>query len=270
MKKFFVFLIFLTVLNSCSNSSDDVSAANQGSEVPPPRSYTTYVSQNSVTLNGVIDNSNNYYQGPGTYKVGFIFRTGNANNTTNEQVILVNENVEYEPFKAYFNTVINGLEPNTKYFYTCFTENGNYREDDWEEFTTSQVPCTFAQNNYISINGTWQSVSPEINDSPICCVDGNFGIRFGTWPNIYEVNFNELNDGYPRTGQYFGVDYEFDITDYNKEVVKSSNQVLIGDNSTPDTSLFVNNDGTTLTIIFCNSTLRNGTVLNGKVSVAIP
>jgi len=271
MKKIFASLLLLTVLNSCSDSSDSSSnATGEGSEVPTPRSYTTYTSQNSVTLNGYINNDNNYYQGPGTYKVGFIFRTGSADNTANQQVVVVNENVAYEPYRAYYNTPITGLEPNTKYYYTCYTENGNYRAEDWEEVTTSAVPCTYAQNNYISINGTWQSVSPEINDSPLCCDSGNFGITFGTWPNIYDVNFNELNDGYPHTGQFFGVDYEFDITDYNKEVVKSSNQVLIGNRSTPNTKLFVNNDGTTLTVIFCNTTLRDGTVLNGKVSVAIP
>ncbi|RXR21184.1 hypothetical protein EQG63_04390 [Flavobacterium amnicola] len=280
MKKIFVLLVFLNVLNSCSSGSDDATPVipitptnpiNQGRDVPPPRSYTTYTSQNSVTLNGVIDNTNNQYQGPGTYKVGFVFRTGSATNTVDQQVIVVDSNVEYQYLdREYFKTNITGLTPNTKYFYTCYTENGTYKKDDWEEFTTSENPCTYAQNNYISINGTWQNVSPTIESSPICCSDGNFGIRFGSWPNIYEVNFNELNDGYPRTGQFFGVDYEFDITDYNQEVVKSSNQVLIGDESTPATKLFVNNNGTTLTVIFCNTTLRSGTVLNGKVSVAIP
>ncbi len=272
MKKILVFLVFLNVLNSCSSDSDDATTPTiQAKDVPPPRSYTTYTSQNSATLNGVIDNTNNMYQGPGTYKVGFVLRTGSASNTTNEQVIVVDSNVEYQYLdREYFKTNIAGLTPNTKYFYTCYTENGTYKKDDWEEFTTSENPCTQAQDDYISINGTWQNVSPEIETSPICCSDGNFGIRFGSWPNIYEVNFNELNDGYPRTGQFFGVDYEFDISDYNKEVVKSSNQVLIGSSSTPATKLFVNNDGTTLTVIFCNTTLRDGTVLNGKVSVALP
>lgn len=266
----------MNVLNSCSSGSDDATSTipiptPQASDVPPPRSYTTYTSQNSVTLNGVIDNTNNFYQGPGTYKVGFVFRTDNASNTANQQVIVVNGNVEYQYLdKEYFKTNITGLTPNTKYFYTCYTENGTYRKEDWKEFTTSAIPCTQAQNNYISINGTWQDVSAQIENSPICCDDGNFGIRFGSWPNIYEVNFNELNDGYPRTGQFFGVDYEFDISDYNKEVVKSSNQVLIGNRSTPSTKLFVNNNGTTLTVIFCNTILRDGTVLNGKVSVALP
>lgn len=275
MKKFLVFLVFLNVLNSCSTGDatpvTPTTPVTQARDVPPPRSYTTFTSQNSVTLNGVIDNTNNYYQGPGTYKVGFVFRTGSVSNTANEQVIVVNGDVAYQYlYRDYFKTNITGLTPNTKYFYTCYTENGTYRKEDWEEFTTSEIPCTQAQNNYISINGTWQNVSVQIENSPICCVDGNFGITFGSWPNIYEVNFNELNDGYPRTGQFFGIDYGFDISDYNKEVVKSSNQVLIGDRSTPATKLFVNNNGSTLTVIFCNTILRDGTVLNGKVSVAIP
>lgn len=269
MRKLIYFLFILSFFNSCSSSDSDASNENESAEVPPVRSYVTYISQNSVTLNGVIDNTNNYYQGPGTYKVGFVFRTGNIDDSSNDQVIMVDENVEYEPYKKYFSTNINSLLPNTKYYYTCFAENGNYEKNDWEEFTTSEIPCVQLQNNYVSISGVWNTVYPEIND-PLCCDEGNFGIRFGTWPNIYEINFNELNNGFPNTGQYFGVDYSFDITDYNKEVVKSSNQVLIENISTPGTELFVNNNGVTLTIIFCNTTLRNGTILNGKVSVLLP
>jgi len=271
MKKIFALLFVLNLFASCSSDSDNGNGddTSQGREVPRPRSYTTYTSQNAVTLNGVIDNSNNYYQGPGTYKVGFVFRTESMNNTNGEQIIIADENVAYEANIRYFSTNISSLAPNTKYFYTCFTKNGIYEENDWEEFTTSEIPCTYTQNNYVSISGVWSNVSPEISD-PMCCDEGNFGITFGSWPNIYEVNFNELNNGYPNTGQYFGVDYRFDISDYNEEVVKSSNQVLIEGNSTPNTKLFTINDGTTLTIVFCNTVLRNGTILNGKVSVALP
>ncbi|MFB9095700.1 MULTISPECIES: hypothetical protein [Flavobacterium] len=266
MKKLLYVLIILNVLMVSCNINDENADA---SEVPPPRSYTTYISQNSVTLNGLIDNSNNYYQGEGTYKVGFIFRTGDINDSSNDQVILVNENVEYTHDKKYFSTIIDELEPSTKYFYTCFTKNGNYQEYDWEEFTTSATPCSYTQNNYISISGVWQSTSVQIYD-PSCCDEGNFGIRFGGWPNNYELSFNELNNGYPKTGQYFGVNNAFDISGYNREILKSSNQLLIENNSTPETELFVVNNGTTLTFIFCNTILNNGKILNGKVSVAIP
>ncbi|MCF8321742.1 MAG: hypothetical protein K9I26_01200 [Flavobacterium sp.] len=273
MKKI-IWILIITFFYSCSSNSSSESEvpdddSTLDSEVPNPRSYTTYTSQNSVTLNGVIDNSNNYYQGPGTYKVGFIFRTGNAENTNNQKFIIVDESVEYAPDIAYFKTTINSLSPNIKYFYTCFTKNGAYEEYDWEEFTTSEIPCTQSQNNYVNFEGIWSTVYPTIDD-PSCCDEGNFGIRFGSWPNIYEINFNELDNGLPKTGQYFGVDYEFDISGFNKQVVKSSNQVLIGSSSTPNTKLFVTNNGTTLTITFCNTTLRDGSVLNGKVSVAIP
>lgn len=268
MKKI-ICIVLISFFYSCSSSSSSDDNTPEDSEVPSPRSYVTYIAQNSVTLNGVINNSSNYYQGPGTYQVGFIFRTGSADNTENQQTIIVNEAVAYEPLIAYYKTTINSLSPNTKYFYTCYTKNGVYQKDDWNEFTTSAIPCTQTQNNYVNISGTWTSVTPTIN-STSCCDQGNFGIRFGRWPDIFEINFNELENGLPKTGQYFGVDYRFDISDYNKEVVKSSNQVLIGDLSTPDTSLFVTNNGTTLTITFCNTTLRDGSILNGKVSVAIP
>ena len=281
MNKTISFLLLLCVLISCTDGGDSNSTAiidnvvsnnNQppaATEVPYVRSYTTYTSQNSVTLNGFIDNSNNAYQGAGTYKVGFVFRTGDINDSTNDQEILVNENVEYQPYLAYYSTTINSLQANTTYHFTCFTKNGPYEKDNWKSFTTSAIPCTYTQNNYVSISGVWSTAYPEISD-PICCGSGNFGISFGNWPNIYDINFNELNNGYPKTGQYFGVDYSFDITAYNKEVVKSSNQVLIGNNSTPATNFFVINDGVSLTLIFCNTTLRNGKILNGKVSVLLP
>ncbi|MFN8273422.1 MAG: hypothetical protein U0X58_00925 [Flavobacteriaceae bacterium] len=268
MKKI-ICIVLVSFFYSCSSSSSSDDNTPEDSEVPHPRSYATYISQNSVTLNGVIDNSSNYYQGPGTYQVGFIFRTGSADNTENQQTIIVNESLEYSPVIAYFKTTINSLSPNTKYFYTCYTKNGVYEEYDWKEITTSAIPCTQTQNNYVNILGTWDSVTPTIN-SPVCCDEGNFGIRFGTWPHIYEINFNELENGLPHTGQYFGVDYRFEGTSITGQIVKSSNQVLIGDLSTPDTTLFVTNNGTTLTITFCNTTLRDGSILNGKVSVAIP
>jgi hypothetical protein len=280
MKNLFSLFFIIPFFFSCNNNSEDVVPVTtnnpinnlpsiQFKDVPLARSFATFKAQNSATINGFIDNTNNYYQGPGTYKVGFIFRTGGINNSINERVIIANENTIYEPYRRYFNTVINSLVPNTKYFYTCFTKNGSYEKYDWKEFTTSKIPCTYSQNNYVGISGVWNTVNPVIND-PLCCDEGNFGVRFGMWPNIYEINFNELNNGYPKTALYSGVDYAFDISDFNKEVVKSSNQVLIGENSTSATELFVNNDGSTLTIIFCNTTLRNGQILNGKLSVTIP
>jgi hypothetical protein len=62
----------------------------------------------------------------------------------------------------------------------------------------------------------------------------------------------------------------FDITYIERELTKSTNQVLIGSQSTPETSLFVENDGNTFTLLFCDTVLRDGTVLNGKISVEIP
>ena len=272
MKKTIWILVIISLFYSCSSNSESDSpddGSTQDSEIPYPRSYTTYTSKNKsnfisswslIIVITVINNSIKCYR---------ILRTDNATNTDNQQFIIVDETVAYAATIAYYKTTINSLAPNTKYFYTCFTKNGIYEKEDWEEFTTSEIPCTQTQNNYVNISGTWSTVSPTINDTS-CCNEGNFGIKFGSWPNIYEVNFNELNNGLPKTGQYFGVDYAFDISGYNIQVVKSSNQVLIGSSSTPNTKLFVTNNGTTLTIIFCNTTLRDGSILNGKVSVAIP
>ncbi len=80
MKNILSFILILFFLGSCTdgfNSDDDPS------DVPPVKSYTTYISQNSVTLNGFIDNSYNEYQGSDTYKVGFVFRT-DRNDTSNQ------------------------------------------------------------------------------------------------------------------------------------------------------------------------------------------
>ena len=79
-----------------------------------------------------------------------------------------------------------------------------------------------------------------------------------------------MNNGYPKTEQYFGVNYEFDISYIQRELVKSSNKVLMEYDSTPETELFINNDGERITLIFCNTILRDGNTLNGKVSVKIP
>ncbi|MDO5969253.1 hypothetical protein Q4Q35_05480 [Flavivirga aquimarina] len=267
MKKLLAFLLIISILNSCSEN--DTSQETQLYVAPSVRSYTTYTSENSVTLNGFIDLSNIVFQEPDTYNVGFIFRTGSENDSSNDQVIELQGDVEYYNGTYTFNQYIGSLEPNTTYYYTAYTKNGSSEKDDWEVFTTSDFPCTYAQDNYLSISGTWQNANLEITE-PLCCDEGNVGFRFGSWPNIYEINFNELNNGYPNTGQYFGVDYWFDISYIERELVKSTNQVLIGNDSTPETELFVNNDGETITLVFCNTILRDGNILNGKVSVAIP
>lgn len=269
MKKLLALLCVVCLFNSCDVVDKITGEDEEPSDVPNVKSYVTYTSQNETTLNGFIDNSNNYYQGEDTYKVGFIFRTGNENDDSNDETIYVDEAVEYTASMRKYNTDISSLEPNTTYYYTCFTENGDNIKYDWESFTTSDIPCTYSQNNYYSINGTWRSDYIDITD-PQCCDKGNVGFRFGNWPNIYEINFNELDNGYPSTGQYSGVEYGFDISHIQRDLVKSTNQVFMEYYSDAETQLFVENDGNTLTLIFCDTVLKNGDILNGKMSVSIP
>lgn len=268
MKKLLAFLFVISVFNSCTDSILSSDEDSRIYDAPTVRSYVTYTSQNSVTLNGFIDYSNIAFQEADSYKVGFIFREGDENDSSNDLVIELEGDVDYYTGTYKFNHDIDQLEPNTTYYYTAHTKNGSSEEVDWESFTTSEISCTYTQDNYYNMSGVWHSANVEVTD-PQCCDEGNFGFRFGNWPNIYEINFNELNGGYPITGQYFGVDYNFDITYLNRELLKSTNQVLIGSRSTSETELFVENDGQTLTLIFCNTVLRDGTTLDGKVSASI-
>jgi len=253
-------------MSSCSNDDQDEGVLY---DAPYVRSYTTYTSQNSVRLNGFIDQSNIVFREVDTYKVGFILRAGDQNDSTNDQIIELTDNVEYYTGTYNFSHNIDSLEPNTTYYYTAYTKNGASKEYNWNSFTTSAIACTYSQDNYYSIAGIWNSANVEIND-PNCCDEGNIEFQFGGWPNIIRVHFNELNNGYPKTGQYFGVEGGFDISNIEKELVKSSNQVWIEYYSTSETELFVDNDGVTITLIFCNTTFNNGDILNGKVSVDIP
>jgi len=279
MKKLIYILFIACIFYSCSDSSDspiDLPQEIQDLQetpiydAPSVRSYVTYTSTSSVTLNGFIDNSNFAFPDPDTYKVGFVFRMGDQNDSSNDQVIELDGEVDYFNGFYDFNYAIDGLEPNTTYYYTAFTRNGDSENDDWEEFTTSDFACTHPQDNYYSINGNWYTASNPELINPQCCDEGNVRIRFGIWPDIFDVSFYELDAGYPITAQYFGVDYMFDISYIQREITKSTNQVLIGGSSTPDTEVFVENNGENLTIIFCNSVLRNGDILNGKVSVDLP
>lgn len=267
MKKIRTFIAMMFIINSCIvNNEEEVI---EYSDVPSVRSYVTYISQNAVTLNGFIDNSNNYYQGSDTYKVGFIFRAGNEFDSSNDQIIELDEDVIYQANTRTFHTTINSLQPNTTYYYTCYTKNGDKEKEDWKSFTTSNIPCTYAQDNYYSVSGTWKDAYVTFSDAS-CCDQGNVSLSFGNWPDIFDINFNELNNGYPKTGEYFGVNYAFDTSYIANEIDRSTNQVLIGNKSTPETKLFVDNDGETITITFCNTILRDGTILNGKVSKTIP
>ena len=268
MKKLLALLFVVCLMNSC-DVIDQITGDDEPSDVPPVRSYVTYTSQNATTLNGFIDNSNNYYQGEDTYQVGFIFRTGDENDDSNDDIIIVNESVAYEASMRNFSTEISSLQPNTTYYYTFFSKNGDKQKNDWESFTTSGIACSYTQNNRYSIDDVWRSANVNISE-PQCCDEGNVGIRFGLWPDIFQINFNEKGGDYPRTGQYFGREYGFDISNIERELVRSTNQVFIEYNSDSNTELFVENDGETMTIIFCNTVLKNGEIMNGKVSVSIP
>ncbi|MEM5565377.1 hypothetical protein WNY78_09685 [Psychroserpens sp. AS72] len=276
MKKLLAFIFVMCVFNACSDSDsandgdngDDDPQGTQIYDAPLVRSYVTYTSQNSVSLNGFIDHSNFAFPESDSFKRGFIFRAGDQNDPSNDQVFELEGEVDYYNGFYYFDYAIDGLQPSTTYYYTAYTRNGDSEKMDWEEFTTSEISCSYTQNNYYSIDGVWKNANVEVID-PQCCVDGNVGFRFGNWPDIYEINFNEIDNGYPITGQYFGEDYEFDISYIQRELVRSTNQVLIGSRSTPETELFVENDGVIITLIFCNTVLRDGTVLNGKVSADI-
>ncbi|MGY3795109.1 fibronectin type III domain-containing protein [Aquimarina sp. 433] len=273
MKKLVLLLSLTCILFSCSESDilgfddEDLDAIY---DAPNVKSYTTYISENSVTLNGFINHENVFFRESDTYKVGFIFRTGDPQDSSNDRVIELEGEVEYYTGFYKFNYAITSLEPNTTYYYTAFTKNGPTGDDDWSSFTTSAVPCSYTQDNYYSLDGVWRDAYVTVTD-PNCCGEGNVGFRFGIWPDIFDINFNELENGYPKTGQYFGVDYEFEGTHIQRDLVKSTNQVLMenGD-STPETEIFVTNDGQRITLIFCDTKLRNGDILNGKVSVLIP
>ena len=82
MKNLFISLFVICFVSSCSDSSsgDD----SQIYDAPSVRSYVSYTSQNSVTLNGFIDFSNIVFQEEDSYNVGFIFRTGDENDASND------------------------------------------------------------------------------------------------------------------------------------------------------------------------------------------
>ncbi|WP_298485910.1 fibronectin type III domain-containing protein [uncultured Maribacter sp.] len=240
-------------------------------KTPSAKAYVTYISQNAVTLNGFIDLDNiAFIDGPDNYEVGFIFRKGNETDSSNDQEIIVKNDVPYFSGTYNFDYEIKDLEPNTTYYYAATTKNGNDAIENWESFTTSETPCSYERDNYYSISGTWKEAYVEITD-PSCCDKGSVGFRFGTWPNTFQINFNEQEGGFPKTGQYFGVNQNgFDLTHNNSELVKSTNQVFLEYDSTTETQLFVENDGERVTIIFCNMLLMNGDIINGKVSIKIP
>jgi len=251
-------------------SNDDSTQENAIYEAPATGSYVTYISQNSVTLNGFIDHSNKGFLEDDSFKRGFIFRGEDETDSSNDQVIELEGEIEYFTGTYSFDYDIDSLEPNTTYHYASFTKNGASEKDHWQSFTTSAMPCSYDTDNYYNNDyDFWKDATVQITDGA-CCGDGSIGFKFGSWPNTFEIRFNEKDNGYPKTGQYFGIDYEFSGTHIEKDLVLSTNQVLIGNNSTPETELFVINDGEKITLVFCNTQLRDGSTLEGKVSVTIP
>ena len=271
MKNLLTLLFVVCIISSCSlDPFGDDSSEDGIYDAPSVGSYVTYISQNAATLNGFINYENIAFLESDTYQVGFTFRKGDKDDASNDQIIVLEEEIPYFTGTYSFNYDIDSLEPNTTYHYAAQTKNGSSEREHWQSFTTSEIPCDYEKDNYYSFDGTWKDAYVRIDD-PSCCDEGNVGFTFGTWPNTFEISFNEKKNGYPKTGQYFGVDYRFDIGHIQRELVQSTNQVLMDySDSTSETELFVNNDGERITLIFCNTMLRDGTILNGKVSVAIP
>ncbi len=251
---------------STDSTSDDVAIY----EAPSSGAYVTYISQNSVTLNGFINHESRAFPEDDSFKRGFIFRGVDETDSSNDQIIELEGEIPYFTGTYSFDYAIDALEPNTTYYYATYTKNGDSEKSDWESFTTSEMSCNYDQDNYYN-NGFdfWKDASVQITDGE-CCGDGSIGFKFGSWPNTFEIRFNEKDGGYPQTGQYFGVDYGFSGTHIEKDLVLSTNQVWIEYHSSTETELFLENDGERITLTFCNTILRDGSILEGKVSVAIP
>jgi len=287
MKNLFTFIIVIALFNSCTeneapiedDNNSEIDILNENSddndtveglyEAPSVGSYTTYTSQTSVTINGFIDLDNRAFPQEDSYRAGFIFRPSDENDSSKDVIFEREDRVPYFTGTYSFGHDIDGLESNTTYYYAAFTKNGSSEKLDWKSFTTSVDPCVFEEDNFYNIDGIWKDASVSITEAE-CCGDGSIGFKFGNWPNTIEVRFNELENGYPKTGQYFGEDFEFDISHNQRELVQSTNQFIIKYHRSLDAELFVENDGERLSLIFCETTLNDGTVINGKVSVAIP
>ena len=174
---------------------------------------------------------------------------------------------------GFFSNTYNNLESNTTYYYSAYGINEiGVGYGQIYQFTTDPAPsCDPQQENSISTGFGTISINNISLEDPSGFNDGNLEFETSTFNSTLriKIRFNEVNGNLPLTGAYTTVSsFETPSDRSNGEVSVYIEDFGIGNQgggtAPVDETLFVENDGNTITFIFCNFPVGSAYELNGK------
>lgn len=263
MKKLFVFVILF--LMSCE-------VENYNYIVPVVETYeASSVQINSATLGGIVLSEG----GKDVSEYGVVW------STSNPPTINDNKEIKGARLGEFYDSYVT-FQPNTKYFYAAYAINEvGVSYGQIGNFTTQvEIPCNPTTNNYINLSTSQIAINNvDVTYPSYSFGDGNIQFETSTSSSTARitVQFDEVDRNFPLTGEYtvtnspnFGSNINLSegyaklfITDWGWGSAGHATAVV-------GTKFYVENDGTKVNVIFCNTPVGTQYVLNGKFSVTIP
>ena len=256
MKK--LFLLLLVVACSCEIDNIDYLTPIVITEEP------VNVQANTAVLGGAVLGEG----GKDVTEFGLVWSTSDSP-TVNDSKLVKGKRL------GAFSELIGGFENATTYYYRAYAINevGIGYGQTFQFTTNAQAACDPERDNFIDTNTEQITITDVDLSFPSYGFDeGNLQFETTSYYSSIKirVQFNEIDRIFPQTGQYTTIQGDFD-GQYNLSN-GSAKLYLIdygigsqgGATAVPGTIFYVENDGTDLTIIFCDTPLGEPYVLNGK------
>lgn len=256
MKK--LFLLFLVVACSCEIENIDYLTPIVFTDEPVNVQANTAILGGSVLGEG----------GKDVLEYGLVWSTADAPTISDEKL------VKGERLGS-FSDLIGGFTNATTYYYRAYAINeiGVGYGQTYQFTTNAEAACDPVKDNFIDTKTAQINISDVDLSFPSYGFDeGNLQFEATSFSSTIRirVQFNELNQVFPQTGQYTTIQGDFD-GQYNLSN-GSAKLYLIdygigsqgGATAAPGTVFYVENSGTELTIIFCDTPLGEPYILNGK------
>lgn len=174
---------------------------------------------------------------------------------------------------GYFSKRYENLDPNTTYYYSTYgiNETGVGYGQIYEFKTNPEPACSYSTNNFISLGESSININDVIYESPSGFNDGNvqFETRTSSSTLTITLQFNEINNALPFTGEYNT------LSNFDNQSVKSNGEVKLiitdfgigslgGGNAKQGEKIYIENNGTNITFIYCDVNVADKYTLNGK------
>ncbi|MGV7107117.1 hypothetical protein [Flavobacterium sp. U410] len=260
-----IIVLFVLFLVSCE-------VENYNYIVPVVETYEPgSVQINSASLGGIVLSEG----GKDVTEYGLVIST-NSNPTVNDIKIEVGSRL------GEFYTIYTGLESSTKYYYTVYAINeiGVGYGKVYEFTTGTDIPCQPSTDNYVNLTTSQININNvDVTYPSYSFGEGNLQFETLTYSSTarIKVNFDEIGRNYPLTGEYTVTN----SSDFGSNINLSQGYAKLSINdwgyggyggaiASPGTKFYVENNGETMSIIFCNTPVGTQYVLNGKFTLNVP